>query len=90
MKASLQKRTNTANNHTVTAKSQHVSAKRVLVVHSRKTGRFAGMSENLEKLKPVRNNGKLMCDSIDTRDHYFERHEIFNTQPADVGRLVEI
>ncbi|RQP15675.1 MAG: hypothetical protein EAS52_14370 [Parapedobacter sp.] len=52
MKASLQKRTNTADNHTATA--QHVSAKRVLVVQSGKTGRFAGMSENLEKLKPVR------------------------------------
>jgi len=54
MKASLQKRINTANGRSVATKSQHVAAKRVLVARLEKSGRFVGMSENLKKLKPVR------------------------------------
>ncbi len=54
MKASLQKRTDLAKCTTLKVKSQHASLKGRVSIIGTVTGRFAGMSEDLERIKPVR------------------------------------
>jgi len=56
MKVSSQKRTNTRNGQPLTVTSRHVVPKGGgwVVRSEKKGGRFAGMSEDLEKLQPVK------------------------------------
>lgn len=53
-------------------------------------GSFSAMDVERALAKLMRGRGELMCDYIDTQEHYFERHEIFRVQPTDVSRLAEI
>jgi|GEM_PF-458374 len=53
-------------------------------------GSFTAMDLERAIAKLLRNNGTLMCSSIDTRDHYYDWHEIVLVHASDIGRLVEI